>query len=44
MIAEVISKKVPIKEQQQASYWDENRLYTFDEYFELEEKAPFKSR
>lgn len=24
-------------------YWDENRIYTFDEYFELEEKAPFKS-
>jgi Uma2 family endonuclease len=27
----------------QDKYWDENRIYTLDEYFELAEKAPFKT-
>lgn len=35
--------EAPIKAVEQDKYWDENRIYTFDEYFELEEKAPFKS-
>lgn len=43
MIAEAISKKIPVKQRQKVNYWDENKHYTFDEYFELEEKAPFKS-
>jgi Uma2 family endonuclease len=38
MIAEIVTKPI-----QKEKYWDENRIYTFDEYFELEEKAPFKS-
>ncbi|NJN78156.1 MAG: hypothetical protein HC803_07355 [Saprospiraceae bacterium] len=38
MIAETTIKQV-----QKDKYWDENRVYTFDEYFKLEEKAPFKS-
>ena len=45
MIAEV---KVQIQESdrktaQSQDYWDKDRVYSFDEYFELEEHAPFKS-
>lgn len=36
--------EAPIKALEKDKYWDENRIYTFDEYFELEEKAPFKSK
>jgi Uma2 family endonuclease len=35
--------EAPKQALQKDKYWDENRIYTFDEYFELEEKAPFKS-
>lgn len=38
MIAEIaIKEKGQIK-----SYWDENKVYTFDEYFEIVQKVPFK--
>jgi hypothetical protein len=38
MIGEITTKQV-----QQDKYWDKNRVYTFDEYFKLAEKAPFRA-
>jgi Uma2 family endonuclease len=38
MIGEITTKQV-----QQDKYWDKSRVYTFDEYFKLAEKAPFKT-
>ena len=46
MIAEIVSSKKSVKgvsSEKKSTYWDSNRIYTLEEYFELEEKAPFKS-
>ena len=38
-----MTAETTIKQTQQEKYWNENRIHTFDEYFKLEEKVPFKS-
>lgn len=40
MIGEIVKKPITSEE---VSYWNKGKLYSFDEYFALEEKAPFKS-
>jgi Uma2 family endonuclease len=43
MISEVLGKQPISLHQKEQQYWDLTKTYTFDEYFELEENAPFKS-
>jgi Uma2 family endonuclease len=43
MLADITAKKKQKQLQQEQNYWDLSKTYTFDEYFELEENAPFKS-
>lgn len=45
MIAEIVSNKKSVEEvssEKKSTYWDSNRIYTLEKYFELEEKPLLK--